>query len=122
MTSATCPPLPPSARCGPTACPAAPWPAPATSHRRSPPRPTWWWRDRREWWRCSPRWLASSPGEPNGPARPPWSRPERGELAAQPASGRVRGGGGGERGAAALALGVGHGQRPVQRLGRLGDV
>src|SRR6185437_2870106 len=60
----------------------------------------------------------------NGPARPPSSGPgpQRGQLSAQPAGGRVRGGGGGERGAAALALGVGHLQRPVQRVGSLGDV
>src|SRR6185312_1298025 len=56
------------------------------------------------------------PPAPSGPG------PQRGELSAQPAGGRVRRGGGGERGGAALALGVWHLQRPVQRVGGLGAV
>ena len=52
----------------------------------------------------------------------PGVRSQRGELAAQPARGRLRGGDGGQRGAAALAFAVRHGERLMQGLGRLGDV
>src|SRR5690242_13235364 len=123
MTSAICRPSPRCARCGPTASPAAPWPAPAPSRCRWPTRPTWWWTDRPGWWSCSRSWPARSrTNRTNGAACLAPLPPERGELVAQPPGGRVSGGGGGERGAAALALGVRHGQRLVQRLGRLGDV
>jgi trehalose 6-phosphate phosphatase len=45
-----------------------------------------------------------------------------GQLVAQPARGRSGGGGGDQRVAALPALGVGHRERPVQRVGGLADV